>query len=354
MSVASEPETAAIQENEAPPPPTSLLSVPPEILSKIAWDVAVNGGRKAGNLRLVCRHLGRVVAPVTWASIVLPADADSLDEIAAELVSNATQNTGFVTSVRYNRPDKQLRVVVSAVKALPSLRRLHLAGTDAIGGLFVPQHDLLKSWPLLDALQLDHVDLQSKGHIQSWAPNLSSLGLVGCSYATDPFAEGTALRYNTIKNIQFLSPRSDIGYQNTVDRVVMVLWACASARSLSVVLEPDVTTSWAEKILMDVDTNTSNYTQLVRFLELASLPSLSTLHLRGCLEGTGISNLALVPIEDLAAKAPLVFVLLGVLRQMPIVELRLESATGSADGVVQCVFSRGKEDEWTSKVVRFW
>ncbi|KAL8283396.1 hypothetical protein RQP46_005806 [Phenoliferia psychrophenolica] len=166
-------------------PPTNLLSLPTELLIKIARDVAPHGGRKAGNLRLVCRHLDCVVAPVTWASIVLPTDADGLQEIATELLNDRTENTSYITSVRYNVPETQLRRIVVALKALPALRRLHLVGTS--DELFVPRHDLLGSFPEIDNLCLEYVDLDSMWDLKAWAPNVTSLELVNCDKADAPF-----------------------------------------------------------------------------------------------------------------------------------------------------------------------
>ncbi|KAL8283323.1 hypothetical protein RQP46_005733 [Phenoliferia psychrophenolica] len=207
-----------------PPTSTSLLSLPNEVLVKIARVVAPDGGRKAGKLRLVCRHLGRVVAPVTWASIRLLDDADALDELAAELLNNHTGHTSLIKSLRYNKPVKQLRVVVSAIRALPSLRRLHLAALSG-QGLFVPEHDLLRSWPSLEVQQLDHVDLQSMWDISSWAPNLSSLIFGGCRETANLFRNPIGkVRFNSIQSLEITrSGKPSAGVSNTVDQLLLTV-----------------------------------------------------------------------------------------------------------------------------------
>ncbi|KAL8292125.1 hypothetical protein RQP46_001591 [Phenoliferia psychrophenolica] len=252
MSDATDSSAAALA-------PTSLLSLPVELLVKIARDVAPDGGRKAGHLRLVCRHLGCVVAHVTWAAIVLPTDLDGLDEISDELTHNRRGNTSFITSVRYNKPEFQLRSVVSALKALPSLRRLHLAGTDEYDGLFLPLHNvglftplhnLLADWKSLDILQLDYVDLKSNLDLTSWAPNLSSLGLVGCSNIEVPFRGEFARKRNGVKRIQ-ISVAQPATAQLGSNRALEVLIASHRAQSISVDFNPLVLSDWANQRLAD-------------------------------------------------------------------------------------------------------
>ncbi|KAL8283410.1 hypothetical protein RQP46_005820 [Phenoliferia psychrophenolica] len=369
--------TPAQDKSTAPLAPTSLLSLPNELLVKIARVVAPDGGRKAGNLRLVCRHLGDVVAPVTWASIVLPTDADGLDELGDELLHNRTGHTSLVNSVRYNKPAFQPRGIVQALKALPSLRRLHLAGTsEGQEGLFVPKHGLLKGLKRIQNLQLDYVDLDNLFDIASWAPSVSTLSHFRCANAHLPFRDSAnQIQGNLefeVRTKPFLfkltgatklfkhSPPNDpaapliVQILNWVARgplttlALPVFGTFFANDALSNLSLPRVQT-----LVLDAD-SISNYTQLARFLTLASLPILSTLHLRGWFEGTGASKLAQIVTEDLPAEAPLIYLLLGVLRKTAVVELRLENSVDHAESDVQCIFSRDGSGEWESRLARFW
>ncbi|KAL8292127.1 hypothetical protein RQP46_001593 [Phenoliferia psychrophenolica] len=376
-----------------PPPPTSLLSLPNELLIKIARDVAPNRGRKAGNLRLVCRHLGRVVAPVTWASIVLPVNAQSLDELVDELLNNRTGNTSYIVSIRYNRPGTQLRVVVSGLKALPALRRLHLAGADE-DGLFVPEHDLLRACPCIETLQLD---------------------LIRCGRPEYPFGDpDSALKTVKVKYLQLIISERELS-RNITDRALVALsssrtepfsLSLTGATKLFKISTPtdpaaplivrilnwiahgplttlclpvfgafyanDVHASLSllhiQTLVLDVDPtslatlhgdllsagDTSNYIQLIRFLKLAALPSLATLHLRGWIDTTGASKVGNTPIRDLPDESLTVYGLLGFLRKTTITELRLENSVGHTESDVQCIFTREGEGDWTSRLARFW
>ncbi|KAL8283413.1 hypothetical protein RQP46_005823 [Phenoliferia psychrophenolica] len=321
--------------SQAPVSPPSFLSLPDELLIKIARDVAPDGGRKAGNLRLVCRHLSGVLAPVTWASIVLPSGAEALDIIASELVSNTTQSTSCIKSIRYNKPDEQLRLVVSAIKALPSLRRLHLAGTSEDDeGLFVPEHGDFEgrtepfSFELAGATKLFKESPPNDPavpfivQILNWIAHgpLTTLTLP----VFDAFFANDALSNLSLPRVQTLVLDVDPWSLDTPSRDLISL------------------------------ADSSNYAQLVRFLTLASLPTLATLHLRGWLEATGASSLSSLPVDALPTEAPLIYLLLGVLRKTTIVELRLENSISHAESDVQCIFSREGNGEWKSRLGRFW
>ncbi|KAL8283328.1 hypothetical protein RQP46_005738 [Phenoliferia psychrophenolica] len=265
------------------PPATNLLSLPNELLVRIAREVAPDGGRKAGNLRLVCRHLGRVVAPVAWASVVLPSDADALDELAAEL------------------PDKQLRVVVSAIKALPSLQR-RLNETDKISARTEPF-----------SLQLAGATKLFTSAAAPGDPGAPLIVRVLNWIAVAPLTTLILSVYGTF-------------YAN--DALANLI--LPQVQTLVLDVEPNSLSTPKKDLLIPAD-SMSNYTQLARFLELASIPSLSTLHLRGWLEATGVTDLGQTLIDDLPAKAPLVYVLLGVLRRTTVMELRLENSSKHAE-----------------------
>ncbi|KAL8292202.1 hypothetical protein RQP46_001668 [Phenoliferia psychrophenolica] len=192
-----------------------------------------NGGRKAGNLRLVCRHLGCVLAPVTWASIVLPTDLDGLDEICLELSTHSTGYTKYITSVKYNKPVLQLRMIVLALKALKSLRRLHLAGSPDDGALFEPEHSLLSDWDNLKCLVLEHMNLFSPWDLQSWAPNVSYLTLHDCEFAKNPLERDARQSYYSNLHELKLSISTWSWDGEGTDFAIAALVECTGARKFN-------------------------------------------------------------------------------------------------------------------------
>ncbi|KAL8280462.1 hypothetical protein RQP46_007110 [Phenoliferia psychrophenolica] len=340
-------------------PAIGFLSLPNELLVKIARDLAPNGGRKAGSLRLVCRHLGRVAAPVTWASIVLPADADALDEIGAELM-NLDGITSKIVSVRFNNPVSYSRMIVKALKKLPPAyhtRRLHLSIPEfsdpetIINTLKIALH----ANRLAEEIELDG-DVSVPGRYMDTA--------------NDRIMHSTTLTLSGATRLFMAAPLNDpacptiVKLLNWIGRGPLVTLSLPVFRpffahnALAALVLPRVQT-----LVLDVDPNSlsstdllslDKYTHLIRFLKLASLPSLSTLHLRGWIDTTGVKGLASIPSDSLPDEAPLVFSLLGSLRKTTVVELRLENSREHAESDVQCIFSREGSGEWSSRLARFW
>lgn len=160
-----------------------LLSLPTELLLKIAKEVAPEGGRKAGQLR-INRHLDVVVTPVAWSSLVLPDDSHRLDELCAELLRNP--KASFVESIRYNGSGPYYRFVIPALQSLQSLRRLHLAGstgprsTTIRDHYFRPEFELKMTMPPVTELVLSSVELCDLDSINVWAPQVTRLRLLDC------------------------------------------------------------------------------------------------------------------------------------------------------------------------------
>ncbi|KAL8283414.1 hypothetical protein RQP46_005824 [Phenoliferia psychrophenolica] len=311
-------------------PPTSLLSLPNEILVKIARDVAPDGGRKAGNFRLVCRHLGGVLAPVTWASIVLPADLDGLDEIGDELLNNRTGHNSLIKSLRYNKPAFQPRFIVQALKALPSLRRLHLAGTseDREGLFEFARRTEPFSFKLAGATKLFKLSPTNDPAAAHIVQILDWFALGPLTTLSLPVF-GTFFANDALSNLSL--PR---------------------VQTLVLDVDPTSLATPSRDLISLADSR--NYSQLVRFLTLASLPTLSILHLRGWIESTGASTLAHIPINTLIPQAPLIHLLLGFLRTTTVKELRLENSIVHPESDVQCIFVKDGAGDWESRLARFW
>ncbi|KAL8283380.1 hypothetical protein RQP46_005790 [Phenoliferia psychrophenolica] len=307
----STPAQDGISSPAAPRTPTSLFSLPNELLIRIAREVAPDGGRKAGNLRLVCGRLGGVLATVTWASIVLPTDLAGLDEIGDELLNNRTGHNSLVISVRYNKPAFQPRVIVQALKALSSLRRLHLAGTLADGGLF-----------------------DFGGRKEPFSFELTgATKLFTHSLPNDPGAPVIVRILNWVA----LGPLSTLTlpvFGTFFANDVLATLSLPRVKTLVLDVDPTSLATPVQDLLPSGD-SLNNYAQLVRFLKLASTPSLSTLHLRGWFDRTGVVGIGNTPIHDLPADSPLIFSLLGFLRTTTVVELRLENSLGHEESDVQ-------------------
>ncbi|KAL8283411.1 hypothetical protein RQP46_005821 [Phenoliferia psychrophenolica] len=309
------------------------------------------------------------VAPTSLLSLPEPEarmPVEALDEIADYLLDNEAGTSRHIISVRYNKPQVQLRVVVKAIRSLPSLRRLHLAGTETADdeGLFVPQHALLGSLPSIQALQLDYVDLESMWEIKAWAPNVVYFGTTGCLDNDAPFRDsageldlidylnGLSLDFKKVKEFHISRPRG-LDPELVTELAIMALIVCRRASSRTLDLDLAVHSLLSRQMFQGV-ANASNYTQLVRFLTLASLPVLFNLHLRGWVEGTGTSNLARISVDDLPTEAPLVHLLLAVLRKTTVMRLKLSNSIGHAESDAQCIFSREGNGEWKSRLARFW
>lgn len=158
---------------DIPTPPTpTLLSLPNELLARIASDVAPNGGRQAGNLRLTCRHLSLIVAPVVWASLRIPADVDTQNTIMAGVIRERKGFTRSVKSVRYALPTAaapgSIHLAATVFTMLPNLARLHVFGRAAgeIPVLVLPVElwDAFSDMSALDTLVLHDVDLRDVPH----------------------------------------------------------------------------------------------------------------------------------------------------------------------------------------------
>ncbi|KAL8283382.1 hypothetical protein RQP46_005792 [Phenoliferia psychrophenolica] len=270
--------------------PTSLLSLPNELLVKVARNIARDGGRKAGNFRLVCRHLGRVLAPVTWASIVLPTGADALEEIATELLKNRTGNTQHVVSDFGGRSEPFSLCLTGITKLFRPSTPTDLAAATIVRIL---------NWVALGPL------------------TFLTLRVTGPFCANDALASLTLPRVQTLV-LDFDQARNAWGGQGL------------------------------EKFKL------GDFNQLVRFFRISSLPSLSTLHLRGAIDGTGVSKIGITAIRELPEVSPLVYLLLGFLRMTTVVELRLENSAAHAERDVQCIFEREGDGEWSSRLAKFW
>lgn len=94
------------------------------------------------------------------------------------------------------------------------------------------------------------------------------------------------------------------------------------------------------------------YTPLIRFL--ASFPALTSLHLRGWLDLSGVETLGRLSPAERARDHVCVVGLLAFLRESHVIELRFSYSEGyfaESDQVpVECVFDRWGDGEWQGRV----
>ncbi|KAL8279678.1 hypothetical protein RQP46_007991 [Phenoliferia psychrophenolica] len=174
--------------------PTNLLSLPIEILSKIASDAAPNGGAKAGDLRLVCKALNAVARRTVMSSLHCQANTRSGGELLTAIQRDEGALCALVTSFRLNLDpstsmDFVAPIAAAAIQRLARLERLDIMGAltdDHEGGLQTELFPLAITRAFSDfPATLQHVcirlfDLSAAMGLQMWAPGIVKLDLVGC------------------------------------------------------------------------------------------------------------------------------------------------------------------------------
>ncbi|KAL8291655.1 hypothetical protein RQP46_001913 [Phenoliferia psychrophenolica] len=277
-----------IQDVPATPdaPVTSLLSLPNELLVRIARSVAPDGGRQVGALRLTCRRVERVVSHIAWSSIHIQSDPKLHNPLLAILNSDTGGRGAQVTSVLNPIHPVTLR----------KLRLLHvprLFDTDSTPDGEALVLDTLSNYPITE-LSLPVISVFHTG------PELSALvmsNVTTLTLETDPSAPFDAT--------------------------------------------PDLYTH-------------RTHTTLTTFLS-TSFPNLTTLHLTGWFDTTGIQVPATATPRVLSTQFPFVCLLLNALRWTGVVAITLKSSNGHADGDRECRFTRADSDapEWTARLVQY-
>ncbi|KAL8279658.1 hypothetical protein RQP46_007971 [Phenoliferia psychrophenolica] len=166
-------------------PSTNLLSLPIEILSKIASDVAPNGGAKAGDLRLVCKALNAVATRTVMSSLHCPADSERGGELLAAILSGDCPPDS--TSLRLDLDGfgvgySILAVAFAAIRKLPGLKRLHVAGNSGEGGFLEEMPPTILAavhnfCPALTALSIEDLDISE---FSKWAPQVRNIDIINC------------------------------------------------------------------------------------------------------------------------------------------------------------------------------
>lgn len=176
---------------ELPP----IFTLPDELILAIAREAAPDGGKRAGALRLVCRHLERVVAPVVWSSITFPLKAVELDEVCFALLSSTVDRASFVTSVKYHLPDSQMATPLAVLGQLSSLKRLHLVGNSSASTVL--RAETLRVIRAVTSLRLENLNVVGQLNVRDWGKSLNEFEIITCAGERDPFVrqDGEQLYY---------------------------------------------------------------------------------------------------------------------------------------------------------------
>ncbi|KAL8277146.1 hypothetical protein RQP46_010474 [Phenoliferia psychrophenolica] len=238
----------------APPlPSATLLSLPNELLASIGHHLAPLGGYKAGVLRLVCRRLGGILAPLAWSSITFPPQMDDLDPLLVSLLKNQDGQKFFVTSVRYQVSYTDFAFPVFVLESLPNLNRLHLAGTPneidpTNQDREIPSflRNAFVDMPNLRTLVLDDLDLTHDDDLAIWAPSVKSLVIKSCTNGNRPFERGpTNLSTTLLHKLNYWVPENDdaAAQANFVTEALLTVRATASTIMLQWVAAEDLATN---------------------------------------------------------------------------------------------------------------
>lgn len=141
-----------------------LLSLPNELLEHIARAVAPNGGRRAGTLRLVCRHLDRIVTPITWSSLHLAPVAAIQRTVIGALTRDRDGCAASVQSVRCDLAAGTVDACTALFASLPHLSRLHVFGESTgpdLSLLPLQLWNALPGFPQLQSVVLERLDLEA-------------------------------------------------------------------------------------------------------------------------------------------------------------------------------------------------
>ncbi|KAL8279666.1 hypothetical protein RQP46_007979 [Phenoliferia psychrophenolica] len=117
--------------------PTNLLSLPTEILTQIASDVAPHGGAKAGHLRLVCKTLNAVARRTVLSSLRCNVNSESIAGLLRTILLDGSALNAIVTSFRVDLdPNNSMSsriapLAAAAIQKLVRLERLDMLSISA-------------------------------------------------------------------------------------------------------------------------------------------------------------------------------------------------------------------------------
>ncbi|KAL8279657.1 hypothetical protein RQP46_007970 [Phenoliferia psychrophenolica] len=174
--------------NDLSAPSTTLLSLPTEILSQIASDLAPNGGAFAGPLRLVCRALNAVATRTVMSSLHCISDSKPGGELLAAILSGEALLA--CTSFRLDLDGLAganaaiLAVAVAAIRKLRHINHLHLVGNLDKSGVDELPAGLMMAIPsfspTLTTLSIEEFDMSEARDPHIWAPHVRNLSLTRC------------------------------------------------------------------------------------------------------------------------------------------------------------------------------
>lgn len=183
--------TAPAPAESTPNLPTTLLSLPAELLLEIGFALAPHGGAKVSSFRLASVHLSKVLAPVLWAAITFSSSIHTLDPLLVAIQSDERGHNALVASVRFEVPTPHLAFPIAVLRLLRNLRRLHIIGTGRPLGTAMAE--AVRGATSLERLELEHLDLTDRYDLSAWAPTVRELSVLDCQSQDDLFDNGRAL-----------------------------------------------------------------------------------------------------------------------------------------------------------------
>lgn len=185
------------------PSHATLLALPNELLARIAWALAPDGGRQAGLLRLACQGTNLAVAHVVWSLVSIRAGGAHHDELWAELLLNELGNTAAVRGLRYELGVESevapLSLQIAVLRQLKGLTRLEVAGAmenvgPIIEGTPLPRKisQALRHFDALESIIFRQIDFIGDRNSETWLPpNLRVLEMDECSGLDEVFQRFT-------------------------------------------------------------------------------------------------------------------------------------------------------------------
>ncbi|KAL8279863.1 hypothetical protein RQP46_007713 [Phenoliferia psychrophenolica] len=287
--VAPKKSDAPAKGAQADPRAVSLLSLPIELLALIGHQVAPEGGGAVAALRLTSSLLAKILQPILFKCIHVPADSEESDALLAALAWN-----------------------VGGVKAALAF----------LEGALPTVSSIVLRWTKITARDANYDPLYELDPTTLPIKSLHFLGTPALFTTSPPTGHASSV-FLELLNFIGRTGIEELSLRLRPTFVYDPLWATLSLPTLKR-LELACQTS---PDLSDV-LNQATYNSLLSFL--SSFPSLASLHLRGWLDQTGV-EIALLTQAERAARSLCTTGLLAFLADSKVVELRFSFSEGYRD-----------------------
>ncbi|KAK4699494.1 hypothetical protein P7C70_g6763, partial [Phenoliferia sp. Uapishka_3] len=210
----------------------SFLSLPSELITKIACEVAPLGGSKVGSLRLVNRQISAITSPILFSAISIPGKAlNKIDELLASIFENDLGIREAATSISLEvSKDSRLSLPTAAVATLVNVTRASIAPLS--GAIHLPTlvEKALSRLPKLAVLAISNVTVKvtpKNTLLERCAPRVTHLILSNVFgdglLCTSAQAGKLTHPPNIVESIELYYRRSSSSRD-----IFLKLWACKS------------------------------------------------------------------------------------------------------------------------------